>query len=607
MKKRDLDKLTPEELVKLSEETPTDDFRWGRTELYIKAMKKFEEQGEIEKAEDMKREALIFNLSKHESPNKRFGTRFKYTDEKGVEHESPDLEKDFPPESIAYYKKRVEETKNPILKSRYTDFLWEHEKDFNYAKLAVETYLNCTSIYFNKEWDHELSDALDRALSISWMIKDSALIEKSVKVHYEYIQKLIETGRPRYILEITASILKRAKRLKSPPDYQALIIAAENAIVHYSEDVGDNFCLQQGFMEKMVEIYKLMGNDQKIRETKIRIAESFIEEAEWKKENYPGGNSVAASFYEKALKAYISIGGFQEKEEELQNNITEANTAAFEKDFHMMRIPVEVDKEVIDSYQEDYKGRTALEVFQLIIGDPRLAPSFEGAKKATIEHAKKFVFMHLVSQSIIRDNIRVKTYATDDQRFHFFTVRNFMFNYQYKAQFFLASAYRILKEEHPNWVDEMVKYLKTRPLIKENRVKIIEHALRAFDRGDYISAIHILVFQIEGILRDFVEKLGKPTFSLTKGEMRKKKLWDVLEILQKEQEVDKDILVLIRTFLVDIAGENIRNELAHGILVYDEFTGLRALISIYILLKITPYTIIKKEKPKGETNEAESS
>jgi len=601
MAKRNLDELSPEEIIRLSEET-TNDFRWGRIELYIKAMKKYEERGEKGKAEDMKREALIFNLTIHVSPSKRFKPRFKFKDENGKERESPDWENDFPLESITYYKKRVEQTSNPILKARYTDFLWEHEKDFNYAKLAVEAYLECTSIYIDKGWDHELSDALDRALSISWEINNTDLTQKSVRFHYDCISKLIEIENPRYILEITASILKRAKRLKPPPDYNHLISASEKAIEYYAENEVESFNLQQGFMERLVEIYKLMGNDQKVRDTKIRIAESFIEEAEWKKENYPSGNSVAATFYEKAMQAYINIGGFQEKVEELKKKIKEAHKAAVETEFHMMSIPVEIDKETLDNYQKVYKGRKPLEVFQLLISDPHLMPSFESAKKTTIKHAKEFVFMHLVSQTKLqpREHIRVKTYSTDDERFYFFTLQNFMMDYQFKARFLLTSVYRVLKEEHPTWVDEMVKYLKTLPLVEENRIKIIEQGLRAFDRGDYVSAIHVLVFQIEGILRDFVGKLGISTFSYPKGEMRVKKLWEIMDILLNVKDIDKDILMLIRTFLVDIGGENLRNNLAHGILEYDSFTGLSALLLIYILLKITPYETIKKEKPQSE-------
>lgn len=404
-------------------------------------------------------------------------------------------------------------------------------------------------------------------------------------------------------MDIINSILQRAPRLKPMLDFEHLILNIEAAIKYYAENEIDSYNLQQGSMKQMVTVYKLMGKDQKVKEAKIRIAESFIEEAEWKKENYPSGNSVAATFYEKALHAYMDIGGFKTKVEELKNKIKEAHAAAFEKEFRMTKIPIEVDKKIIDSHRERYKGRSTLEVFHLLITDPNLIPSFEGAKKATVEHAKKYVLMHLVSQSVIRKNIRVKTYETDDDRFYFFTLQNFMLDYQFKAKFFLVNAYCALKEEHPNWVAEMIKYLKTLPLVKKNRLKLIEKGLSAFEREDYISAIHILVFQIEGILRDTVEGLRIAPFSYHRGEMRIKKLWDILEILQKVEGIDKDILMLVRTSLVDIGGENLRNDLAHGILDYDEFTGLRALILIYILLKITPYDIIRKEKPESDVKQ----
>lgn len=71
MEKSELEKLNPAELISLSE-TNTSDFRWNRSDVYKVAFGKYEKGGEKEKLENMRKEILIFSLSTHNSPEKRF-------------------------------------------------------------------------------------------------------------------------------------------------------------------------------------------------------------------------------------------------------------------------------------------------------------------------------------------------------------------------------------------------------------------------------------------------------------------------------------------------------------------------------------------------------
>lgn len=192
-------KLDPEELINLSE-TNTSDFRWNRSNIYKVAFEKYEKIGEKDKAEDLRKEILIFDLSTRNTPKKRFDSMMSGTTDNGEEWKYPDLEKHFPKEAIEYYKNRANVTNNPILKARYSDVIWELDRDVDYARLAVSAYLDCCPIYFTNEWDHELADSLGRAIAIASMIKDQSLIDKSLKKHYEFIKQLVEKRRFRFLL-----------------------------------------------------------------------------------------------------------------------------------------------------------------------------------------------------------------------------------------------------------------------------------------------------------------------------------------------------------------------------------------------------------------------
>ena len=86
-------------------------------DIYKVALEKYENMGEKEKAEEMRKEVLILDLSTHNLPKKRFDFRMSGTTEKGEEWKYPNFEKDFPKESFGYHKNRANITRNPILKA----------------------------------------------------------------------------------------------------------------------------------------------------------------------------------------------------------------------------------------------------------------------------------------------------------------------------------------------------------------------------------------------------------------------------------------------------------------------------------------------------------
>lgn len=598
MKKSELEKLNPEELINLSE-TNTSEFRWNHSDIYKVLFEKYEKSSEKEKLEDIRKEILIFDLSTLNSSEKRFDSIASGITEEGNEWNYPDLEKHFPDEVIEYYKSRANVTNNPILKSRYSDVVWELDKDVNFARLAVRAYLDCCPIYFSNEWDHELADSLDRAITVALMIKDQSLTDESLKKHYEFIQQLVDKSRFRYLLEIIGSILNQEKRIRDQIDYDHLISIIESTIADYTQNVTDSFHLQRSFMELLVKIWQLRKNQDEQKKIKVRIAESFIEEAEWKKINYPSGNGVAASFYEDAMQAYIDLGVFPEKVTELKTKIQEANEAALKTEYKTISTEVMIPRQKINEYLKMYEGLETTVVFQIISIDESLIPSYKMSKEEAIEQATKFVMQHIFPVAIMKGSICVKHISKEDDKLEYSTIRNFQMNYRITTNMLLSEIFALLEKEHPQYVESLSHYLSSSGIIDDKRIEIIKHGLRAFEEKEYLASIHILVFQIEGILRELLGKLGLPTFSYRNNEMRERMLSDILVTLSQYKEIDKDFLKFMDIYLCDIRGDNCRNEIAHGLLPLEAYTKENAQLLLFILIKLASYNIVKRDEIKG--------
>ena len=73
--------------------------------------------------------------------------------------------------------------------------------------------------------------------------------------------------------------------------------------------------------------------------------------------------------------------------------------------------------------------------------------------------------------------------------------------------------------------------------------------------------------------------------------MRAKMLTEVLKVLNQIEGLDKDFLKFLEVYLNDPRGENVRNEVAHGLANPEIFTERNVQILILILVKLASYKV----------------
>lgn len=196
----------------------------------------------------------------------------------------------------------------------------------------------------------------------------------------------------------------------------------------------------------------------------------------------------------------------------------------------------------------------------------------------------------------MKGNICVKHISEEGEKLEYDTILNFQMRYRIIVSMLLNEIFILLEKEHPKYIDSLTQYLSSSGIIDDKRIEIIKHGLRAYEKKEYVAAIHILVFQIEGVLRDLLGKLGLSTFSYKNNEMRERMLSDILATLSQIEGIDKDFLKFIEIFLCDIRGDNYRNDIAHGLLSLEAFTKENAQLLLLILIQLASYNIVKKDE-----------
>ena len=144
-------------------------------------------------------------------------------------------------------------------------------------------------------------------------------------------------------------------------------------------------------------------------------------------------------------------------------------------------------------------------------------------------------------------------------------------------------------------------------LFSEKRIIIIKNGFEAYLRGDYIAAVHVLVFQVEGVLRDLLGALCLPTFTYRNRAMRERDLSDVIETLSQVKGTDEDFFALLRYFLADVLGANLRNEVGHAIAELEVFNKQYTEVLLMIFLRISLMRIEKGQSPNDGASPTPSS
>ncbi|MCJ7655549.1 MAG: DUF4209 domain-containing protein [Dehalococcoidia bacterium] len=596
MNKKELEKLSPDELIALSE-SDTSSLRYDRYYLYQIAFDKYKTSGQSDKMENMRREICALQLSTH-SKERRFSPLMTFKPEDGNEVGFPDLDKDIPDDAIEYYKERVTNTENPILKARYCDVIWEKKRDHVYGRNAINSYLSCWPLYFSNGWDRELVDSLTRALSISCMLNDQGLIDLSVQSHFEAIKTLANERRWRWVSDIIDSIINNATKYSEDIDYNYLLEVSELAIKEIAESEADSFHFQRTFLGIIANIRRIPKNDRELLQTKVRIAETYVEEGDWKKIHYPSGNLVAVSFYTSALKEYMNIGGFDSKVDELKMKITEANKTATNTELKPISVEIDIPTEPLKKHVEAYENKSIEEIYTIMSVDKNLLPSYETATKLAGELAKEFVLQHLMPLAIMKGNIQIKNVSGEQEKLEYQAIQNFQLSYRTISTRLIGMLFSAVETKAPNYLDDLAQYLTKSEIISGERLEIIKCGLRAYGNKEYVAAFLILIFQIEGILRDFLAKLRLPTFSYRKdkNEMRERQLDDILKTLSQVKGFDIDLGKFLEIFLCRIEADNYRNEAAHGLLKIDAFTKENCQLLLLSLIKLVPYSIVASEQ-----------
>jgi len=133
--------------------------------------------------------------------------------------------------------------------------------------------------------------------------------------------------------------------------------------------------------------------------------------------------------------------------------------------------------------------------------------------------------------------------------------------------------------------DKLVDYLLVSPVITERQKSFIIEGITAYIQKQFSIAIHLLVPQVEGVIRNLVRMSGGSDLKSARGGgFHVKTLDELLRSTEIVPVLREDAVYYLRTLLSDPRGWNIRNDVCHGISRYEQMSKNVADRLMHVLL-----------------------
>jgi hypothetical protein len=318
----------------------------------------------------------------------------------------------------------------------------------------------------------------------------------------------------------------------------------------------------------------------------MSAAETYVKEAESALKRTTPSYTVASHFLQAAVEAFRSIRGSKEETVDAKARAEEVHRLLLqyqeETRNEMITSSHEMDiSELVEEARNHVRGKDFQEaLFALsLLGSPTNVPQL---RKQVQQQAQEFVASHLFPivmmnemgkvvarqpGSILSNNPEEAEAAT-----RFEMCRNAFYHQNLQAQAYVEPARYQITLEHNVRLNDILSIISHSPFVPPEREYLFAKGLYAGLTGDFFTSTHILIPQIENSVRYLMWRRGIITSGLDdSGIQNEHNLNSTLFRPEITSIFDENTIFDLKCLLVEHAGSNLRNRMAHGLISDGEF------------------------------------
>jgi hypothetical protein len=140
-------------------------------------------------------------------------------------------------------------------------------------------------------------------------------------------------------------------------------------------------------------------------------------------------------------------------------------------------------------------------------------------------------------------------------------------------------------------VEQLRDFVLASQLAEPERADLIMHGLRAYVGGDHVTAVHVLIPQIEHMFRVLLRIQGASTSKAgrSEGTMLEMNWNDILASSLIKAKMPEDLRLYLVSCFADPRGPNTRNRMSHGLMLSADFNRITADRVFHALIAIASW------------------
>jgi hypothetical protein len=315
------------------------------------------------------------------------------------------------------------------------------------------------------------------------------------------------------------------------------------------------------------------------------VADSWIREAEVRRTGENGSNMVAGSFFENALQELRRIPKKFRSENtidllsRLPRMIREAGEAGLDEMHAIESDPIDLTEAVRDG-QRRVSGLSAVDALAVLSLMSGFA-SFSSDRQVAEDTLKNSIVGLFGSSTFSGDGRKIHSSRGDETRpdgVPSNVWQRMMTHYEFRIQVLVVGQIRpaleVLTNEHRLRLADFDAIVQGSGLVPPANRYLYSLGLSLGFNGEFAAALHILVPQIEAIVRYHLREAGVDTSRIDKDSAEMEAgLSTLMKSPEADQLFEEDLAYEIRALFCGPLGPNLRNRVAHGLVYPGEAEG----------------------------------
>jgi len=468
---------------------------------------------------------------------------------------------------LEYYKKRLEGVDTPLLISHYSlgcFLLGDRAK----IKDVFANTLEYSAVQLQSSDEFSLMNGI-RLLVIAFNLNKMYNLKEEENL-YETALKAVEIVKvdPRYLIE-TFEIIKQIG-INDEEKLDKLIDLGICSVEKIKwEDTKEKLLL------KIVQLCKMSKkHDSKIAGIRLKIAEIYEESASKK------DPTLSIVDLKKAITYYTKLNQ-TEKIKEIKTEIMKLSGIAV-KNMECVETKIEMPKLPI-------RGETRTERVAFIANLHHMIPDMDRVKEEFENRKRENPLSELFTTIHLREQKPLESKPSMDHG-----LMREMILYIQVMQNCLSDAVKPLEDTQGICPEDYVDFIKNFGLHDEAALECIRTGIERHFSGDFVSSIHVLIPQIEYVLREILAQKGIPLTKSSEGY----KIILLNQIIEKSSQIfDKNMINYLNVKFGDEQGMNERNDLSHGNTSdASKFNHASSLSIIYIIMRLLAVSQQKRDQ-----------